>query len=367
MGPTAGIKGDLRCKISSSKLVLDPLLALGGESKEADPTEAEIARAEAAPEPPPLDLAKSLPPGLVAEVDVTADAVQARKIVTGKLALILKLKSQKAVVDLNLDAFRGALAAHVDANLIPPGAAYAFNAALKGLIIQEAFNAYADSYPKKASLQALRNKVSGTLGFEAKGIGKGLNGKAIKRSLDMKGHFKLASGKFTHLEMQEKLASVIPHEPTRKVIGGDITFDRTESNFSMAGGKAGWNDLIVDSGADGRGGTLMIQSNGWMKPGADVDFHVIPHFNPSVVKLDGSLQDAFGDDKGWANYDIAYFGPSMKKAKADFSQGAKKAATKVINKKVDEAKQKAVEEGQKKAQELLKDKGGDMLKGLFGK
>ncbi len=366
-GPLAGIKAKVLYKITSPKLVLDPVAALAGLDEETpDPTEAELAKAAAAPEPPPLNLAKSIPAGVSVDGAIGVDSIQMYKLATGKLVQTLKLANQKAVVDLNLDVFRGSLAAHVEANLVPPGASYAFNAALKGLKAEDAVNGYADSYPKKASLQALRNKVFGTLSFEAKGTGKGLNGKAIKRNLDMKGHFKLAQGKFAHLDMQEKLASVIPHEPTKKAITMDITFDRTESDFAMSGGKASWSDFITDTGADGRGGNLMIQSNGWMKPGADVDFHVIPHFNPAMVNL-GALQDAFGDDKGWATYDVEMSGPTMAKARPDFLQGAKKAATKVINKKIDEAKQKAVEEGTKKAQDLLKDKGGDMLKGLFGK
>jgi hypothetical protein len=286
---------------------------------------------------------------------------------TGRLVQTLALQRQMAQVKLNVSAYQGEVALGVNADLKPAGTAYGLGLKVAGVKFDDLVNDYIASNPKKESLKQLKGKVTGALDMNASGTGRGLNARAIKRQLNLAGHFKLAKGRLSKLEMQEKIAGVIPHPPTAAVFRQDITFDRLETDYTMKGGRVAWPNLIIDTGGDGRGGNLMIEGKGWHQLGADIDMHVVPHFNPSIVKLEGALQDAFGDDKGWATYDsIAYYGPSTKKAKADFSQGVKKAATKVINKQVDAAKQKAKEEAQKKAQEVIQQQGGELIKQLPG-
>ena len=271
-----------------------------------------------------------------------------------------------ALVNLTLQAFQGTLKAQVRANLAVPGTSYGYAVDLAGLNVEDAVNTYADTFPKDASLQQLRNKVFGTLAASARGTGKGLSGAAMEKNLDLTGSFKLAKGKFSHLDMAQKLASVIPYPPVSNLLMSDITFDRTQSDFALKGGKASWTDLVEDTGADGRQGSTMIQSHGFYVLGGAIDTHVILHFNPSVVKLQGTAQEAFADDKGWPTFDVAYYGPTLKQAKADFSQGLKKAAGRVVNRQIDQLKQKAVQQGQQQMQQLLQKQGGGLLKGLFG-
>jgi uncharacterized protein involved in outer membrane biogenesis len=363
MGPQAAWRAKVAYTLTSPQLVLDPLLGLAGSTSPAQDAQPAAAAgpsnaagpvaAKPAPEPAPVQLGKLVPAGITVQGKVDVAALKAMQMQTGRLVQTLSLARQQAQVGLDLAAYQGTVQAKVNANLSVPGATYGLVMKVAGLKLDTLVDDYAASFPKKQSLQQIKGKVSGLLALDASGTGKGLNSQAIIRNLSLKGHFKLGPGKFSHLDIQEKLASVIPHPATAQALRGDITFDRCESDFTMKDGKAAWPNLVVSTGADNRGGTLYIQSNGWLKPGADIDCHVVPHFNPSLVRLDGALQDAFGDDKGWATYDsIAYYGPSSDKAKADFSQGVKKAATQLITKQVNKA---------------LQNKGQDLLKGLLGK
>jgi len=363
MGPQAGWHAKVAYALSSPQLVLDPLLGLAGSTSQAPdarplqaagPSNASKATAaKPAPEPAPVQLGKLIPMGITVQGKVDVAALKAMQMETGHLVQTLSLARQQAQIGLDLAGYQGTVQAKVNANLSVPGAAYGLVAKVAGLKLDKLVDDYAASFPNKQSLQQLKGKVSGALALDASGTGKGLNSQAIIRTLNLKGHFKLGPGKFSHLDIQEKLAAVIPHPPTAQALRGDISFDRCESDFTMKDGKASWPNLIVSTGKDDRGGNLLIQSKGWLKPGADIDCHVAPHFNPSLVRLDGALQDAFGDDKGWATYDsIAYYGPTSDQAKADFSQGVKKAATQLITKQVNKA---------------IQDKGQDLLKGLLGK
>jgi uncharacterized protein involved in outer membrane biogenesis len=362
MGPQAAWRARVAYTLTSPQLVLDPLLGLAGSASQAQdaqpaqaagPSNAAPSAAKPAPEPAPVQLGKLIPLGITVQGKVDVAALKAMQMETGHLVQTLSLARQQAQVGLDLAGYQGTVQAKVNANLSVPGATYGLVMKVAGLKLDKLVDDYAASFPKKQSLQQVKGKVSGLLALDASGTGKGLNSQAIIRNLNLKGHFKLGPGKFSHLDIQERLAAVIPHPPTAQALRGDISFDRCESDFTMKDGKASWPNLVVSSGADDRGGSLLIKSNGWLKPGADIDCHVAPHFNPSLVRLEGALQDAFGDDKGWATYDsIAYYGPTSDKAKADFSQGVKKAATQLITKQVNKA---------------LQDKGQDLLKGLLGR
>jgi uncharacterized protein involved in outer membrane biogenesis len=364
MGPQAAWRANVAYTLTSPQLVLDPLLGLAGsasQAQDAQPAQAAgpsnaskpSSAAKLAPEPAPVQLGKLVPVGISVQGKIDVAALKAMQMQTGRLVQTLSLTRQQAQVGLDLAGYQGTVQARVNANLAIPGSTYGLILKVAGLKLDKLVDDYAASFPKKDSLQKVKGKVSGLLALDATGTGKGLNSQAIIRNLNLRGHFKLGPGKFSHLDIQEKLAAVIPHPATAQALRGDITFDRCETDFTMKDGKAAWSNLVVSTGADNRGGTVYIQGNGWMKPGADIDCHVVPHFNPSIVRLDGALQDAFGDDKGWATYDsIAYYGPSSDKAKADFSHGVKKAATQLITKQVNKA---------------IQQKGQDLLKGLLGR
>jgi hypothetical protein len=172
----------------------------------------------------------------------------------------------------------------------------------------------------------------------------------------------MKDGYLKKLDIQEAIASAIPHPQTQEVLRSDIQFSNLSGDFQMAGERTTVSRFALGSGDDWRGGDVLIQASGTSAPG-QFDFKVVPRFNPKRVKLEGTIGDAFNDDAGWASYNyIAYYGPSRAEAKADFKSGLKNAATQAVKKQVD----RKVEEAKEKAQDLIKDKAGDALKGLFG-
>jgi hypothetical protein len=149
------------------------------------------------------------------------------------------------------------------------------------------------------------------------------------------------------------------------LFGDTISTDQAnfDGNFAYGNGKATLKTFALGTGDDWRGGDLFLQANGAMELGKSVDFKVVPHFNPARVNVGGEVGNAFKDSAGWFTYDyIAYYGPTMKEAKADFSAGLKKAAGRAVEQQVDKVKQQATE----KAQEAIQDKAGDVLKQLPG-
>ena len=166
----------------------------------------------------------------------------------------------------------------------------------------------------------------------------------------MKGQFQLLDGKLSKLDVQEKLAAAIPHQPTAELLRKDLNFGQMLGDFSLKNNVMKLNSFEMSSGKDKRQGDILVLANGQMNVGGAVDFHVAPHFNPRAVKLDGVAQEAFADDHGWASYDsIGYVGPTLDQAKADFSEGAKHAVKQVA---------------QKEATKFAQDKGKDLIKQL---
>ena len=355
------LKADVSYKLTSPKLVLDSIMPI----LLADDTPEELAAkaADAAKTGGIRDFSSSIPAGLSVKGSIVVDSMVYKSIKTSKLTQQIILEKQKLKSATNLDLYGGTFWERTNADLDKVGPPYKLQAGVSSLKFEGLIDDAATSFPDTQAIQGLKGKVFGLFGFKVDATGRGFKKPARFKNLKADGQFSLKDGKILKTEWQEKVASAIPHPQTQAAIRKDLVFDNLVGEFSYSEEKVTLKSFALGSGSDWRGGDIFLQASGTLVPGGAIDFKVVPHFNPNNVKLDGEIGQAFSDDKGWTSYNyIAYYGPTTKDAKADFSKGLENAAKNAANKKIDEVKQKATDEVKKQAQE----KAGDLIKQLPG-
>jgi AsmA protein len=359
------LKAVVTYKLTSPKLILDPIMPilLADDTKEETEQKAAVAAKTGGIQ----DLSAALPAGLSINGSIAVDAMVYKKISTGKLTQQLVLARQKLKSATNLDLYGGTFWERSTADLTKNGPPFSLQSGLSGVKFEGLIDDAAASFPDAKVIQGFKGKVFGLAGYKVDASGKGFKQPARFKNLKADGSFFMKDGKILKTEWQDKLAAAIPHPQTQEAIRKDLVFQNLRGEFSYSAEKATLKSFALGSGEDWRAGEIFLQATGTLVPKGAIDLKVVPHFSPQSVKLEGDLGQAFSDSKGWATYDyIAYYGPTIKEAKADFGAGIKNAAKNALNKKMDEAKQKAGDEVKKQAQE----KAGDLLKklpGLFGK
>jgi len=368
MGPAESRRVSVAYKVSSPKLMLEPLIDYA--SIPDTPAELQAKAEEKAQTGGMKDYRSKVGKGVTVNGSIKVDAMQYKEITTGALVHQLELKNQRLKSTLDLKLFDGTLCNQLEADLAVKGPKHTFRVVLSKMQFEKAVNAAAASFPKNQALAQLKGKVLGSLSFDFKGTGLGSKPPALDKNMVLDGNFGMKDGVIKKLELQEKLAAAIPHPATQEVLRKDIPFGQMGGHIAMKNDKVTLSDFYLSSGADHRGGEILVQANGTQVLGGALDYHITPHFNPRVVKLEGYAADGFNDERGWATYNtIDYKGPDSKSAKADYLAGAKNAAKKIVDKHIDEVKQKAQDEGKKaveeKGKDLIKQLPGN-LKGLFG-
>ncbi len=357
----------VRYEITSPDLNLDPLLAI---ALAPDPPAVEAAKAAEVKRTGGIKDLRGVPRGLEVAGTIKAGALTVKKIKTGTLEHILNLRGGKLSSTMDLKLFDGIIWNKTDVDLTQAGPAFNYDLRVAKLNFDKAVSAVATSFPESVAVAQVKDKIFGALSVNAKGAGRGFKGEAIKKNLSLEGQFEMKDGKLKKLDSVERLAAAIPHPQTQAVLREDIDFGQMGSKLTLRQAKLTVTDFYLSTGADHRGGKLLMQGAGSLVLGGAVDFRMTPHFNPSVVKLDGVAAEGFNDDAQWATYNyLAYKGPTLAEAKADYLAGAKNAAKRVVDKKVQQVKQQA----QEKAKEVIQEKGKDLikqlpdnLKGLFG-
>ncbi len=301
------------------------------------------------------------------KLELKAEALKYKTFATGELKHQSALSGGKVITASNLKLYDGEFWERSTIDLNQKVPAYAFSAGLSKMQLEKFVNAYVASAPKSRRIKMLKDKVFGVLSFKTEGRGRGFKQPAMAANLDLKGQFQLNNGVLKKLDAQERLASAIPHPPTAEALRQDIDFDQAFGDFSLKNSTLNLGQFTLSSGKDHREGNLLIQAKGTQVIGGATDFKITPHFNPRVVKLDGTLGDAFNDDAGWATYDyLGYSGPDSDSAKADYKAGAKGAMNRLLQKQLDQQKKQLQDKAQEEGKKLLEDKGKDILK-LFGK
>jgi uncharacterized protein involved in outer membrane biogenesis len=366
MGPTDKIKFSVNYELNSPKLMLEPLIILVAAlpTDEKKPTLADV---KAGKTIPLEDFSEILPRGFKVIGRVQVDALEYKKIRTGALTHELALQNHQAQSVLALKLFEGEITNTVYARLDKPGPELILQALIRNVQFAPFVDAVVESFPDSNALSELKGKVSGSLNARVNENSRLIGIKPVQflpRS-NLQGSFHIANGIFKSTDMQARIADKIPHQPTSALLRRDIDFERFRGDFSLTNGKLNFKNVLMSSGSDNRGGDLMVQAQGFVNlTGKGVDLKIIPRFNPRVVRLEGVLQDAFGDEQGWASYDhIAYQGDDLKNSKADFKAGAKKAAQKAVKKQVQQVQKKVEEEAKK----IIEEKGGELLRNIFGR
>ncbi len=308
-----------------------------------------------------MDLSKSIPAGVSLKGSIVVDSMVLKSIKTGKLTQQITLAKQKLQSATNLDLYGGTFWERTNVDLSKPGPSFSSQSGLSTMSFDGLIDDAATSFPDKASIQGFKGKVFGKASYKLTASGRGFKAPALMNNLKADGSFSLQDGKITETTWQENIAAVIPYPPAQAALRKDLVFQNMTGDFAMAADKMTLKSFTLGSGSDWRGGDILLQASGTLVPGGAIDFKVVPHFSPNNVKVDGEVGQAFADDKGWATYNyIAYYGPTAKEAKADFSQGLQNAAKNAVSKKVAAAQQQATDAVKQKVQQQA----GDALKKL---
>jgi hypothetical protein len=353
LGGPKKLKANVTYKLSSPKLVLDPVMdmAMAGKPSADD---ASKATAPAAGDGL-MDLSGSVPAGLSLKGSILVDSMVYKQIKTGKLSQQISLVKQKLQSATNLDLYGGTFWERTNVDLSKRGPSYGSQSGLSGMSFNGLVDDAAASFPDSSAAQNFKGKVFGAASYKVTASGKGFKAPALMKNLKADGSFGLQDGKITKTDWQEKIASVIPSASTQAALRKDLVFQNLVGEFGFAANKMTLKSFTLGSGKDWRAGDILLQASGTLVPGGPIDFKVVPHFSPKSVQVGGEVGKAFEDDKGWATYNyIGYSGPTSKEAKADFSQGLQNAAKNAVNKKVDEAKQKATDAVKQQAGNALK-------------
>jgi AsmA protein len=379
-GPTASMKADVSYSVRAHKLNLDPILAISAPDKGAGgAAAAQSASGEGAAASPAAgagsgarssgrglpSYAAQVPRGLSLDGRVDVDSMSADGLTTGKLTQRLLLSRQRLSSTTDLQLYGGRLHERSSVDLSQAGPVFASSLGLDGLDLHALIDDAASSSPN-SKLAQLKGKVDGKLSFSADVKGRGLAQPWVLDNTVAKADFEFKDGVIRKTDMQERLASVIPHPQTQQLLRADIKFAEAKGLIQYSARRMTLKSFDLGSGSDWRGGDEYVQASGILDLDKDLDFKIVPHFNPAADNIGGDLGRAFQDDKGWPTYDyIEYSGPSAKEAKASFTAGLKKAASKAVAQHVDQVKQVARQAVQKNAGSLLKKLPGGLNK-LFG-
>jgi uncharacterized protein involved in outer membrane biogenesis len=294
----------------------------------------------------------SLSKDLVADLDAESSDLEVQGLKTGHFGATLRLRKLQADLAEDMDLYKGHLSVRGGADLAPAEPTFHADVVLKNVDFGPMVDDLAAASPQSGAWQQVKGKVSGALSFKADAKGQGLAEPAFTKHLQATASFDLKDGVIRKTDVQESLASAIPDPQTQAVLRGDIKFSDAVGNLVVEGPKTTLKSFQLGSGADWRSGVLYLQASGSQFKDGPLDYRVVPHFNPAQVQVAGDVGRALQDERGWPTFDyIAYGGPTAAQAKADFSAGIQKAATKAVTDKV---------------QDLLKNQSGNALKGLFG-
>jgi len=372
MGPTDKLKASIRYSVKSPQLNLDPLLAVGATTTAASANSALAPSGtaqEAAAGGPLPSYAKSVPKGLSVDGIIDVDAMAVKGYHTGKMTQHLVLKDQRITSATDLVLYQGKVYERSSADLSVPGPVFKSTLGVDGLVFTKLVDDAVAVSPT-SQLAQLKGKVEGRLSIKADVKGRGLAKPWVLDNTIATVDFSFKDGAIRKTDLQEKLAAAIPLPQAQQILRSDITFSEARGQAAYAARRLTLKSFDLGTGADWRQGPEYISASGYEVLEKDLDFRVIPRFNPSQVSGGGDAVRAFEDDKGWPSFDyIDYAGPSQSQAKADFTAGLKKAAGKAVAQHVEQAKKVAVQAAQKAIQQaapnLIKQLPGGLNK-LFG-
>jgi len=307
---------------------------------------------------------RSVPLNLKLDANVDLQNILFKEMKLDSVSLKAAMSNRVLTVDLReLKAYKGNVKGSMTADLNVSGVGYSVNElTAKGFDATPASNDVIESFlTNLPDYKDLKNKVYGTLSFNAAITGRGVETPDIIANAKGKGSFLLANGKVSKL----KSLSAIGEKIGLKTLQEDIDIKEFKSNFSIANKVVTLSKLDLNNGDKGDiklafDGSANIGTMAFIK-GNKLSLKL----NPATTKLSPEY-DNFKDEKGWYSLDFEMTGslkmpipiPQLGKAVGGIIENKKKAAEqaaqKEIDKKKQEAEQKAKEELEKKAKELLK-------------
>ncbi len=263
---------------------------------------------------------------------------------------------------LEVGAYGGKITAGVVADLKVYGIGYTVaDLSAKGINATPGSNDVIDSFLTKLPDHGeLKDKISGTLGFNVTLAGRGIEKEDIIANSKGKGSFLLANGKISKLNSLVAIGEKIG----LKTLQEDILVKEFKSNFSIANKIINISKLDLNNGDKGDvkvafDGSANMETLAFVK-GNKLSLKL----NPTTNKLSADY-DAFKDENGWYSLDFEMTGslkkpipiPQLGKPVQNLMNAKKKEvedqAQKEIDKKKAEAEQKVKEELEQKAKDLL--------------
>ena len=307
---------------------------------------------------------RSIPLNLKLDANVDLQNILFKEMKLDSISLKAAMSNRVLTVDLReLKAYKGSVKGSVTADLNVSGVGYSVNELIaKGFDATPASNDVIESFlTNLPDYKDLKNKVYGTLSFNAAIAGRGVETSDIIANAKGKGSFLLANGKVSKL----KSLSAIGEKIGLKTLQEDIDIKEFKSNFSIVNKVVTLSKLDLNNGDKGDiklafDGSANIGTMAFVKGN-----RLSLKLNPATTKLSAEY-DNFKDEKGWYSLDFEMTGslkmpipiPQLGKAIGGIIENKKKeaeqAAQKEIDKQKQEAEQKAKEELEKKAKELLK-------------
>lgn len=307
---------------------------------------------------------RSVPSNLTLDATVDLNNILFKEMKLDSLALKGTMSNKVMNITLQeLRAYKGTIKGSAIIDLKVSGIKYSISGLTgKGFDAAPASNDVIGSFlTKLPDYNELKNKLQGTLSFDAVLTGKGIETPDIIANAKGKGSFLLANGKVSKL----KSLAAIGEKIGLKTLQEDIDIKEFKSNFSIANKVVTLSKLDLNNGDKGDiklafDGSANISTLEFIK-GNKLSLKL----NPATSKLSADY-DAFKDEKGWYSLDFEMVGslkkpipiPSLGKPVQQIINTKKKEAEKAAQKEIDKAKKeaedKAKQELEKKAKELLK-------------
>ena len=347
----------LTLKVSSNKLDTNKFLAIT-TSPNAKPAPYGILTANINKTlkyvPLNLDLAASVLLQNVLYKEMKLDSISFKAAMSNK---VIKTSG------LEISAYGGKITAGVTADLKVNGIGYTVSdLSAKEINAAPGSNDVIGSFlTKLPDYGELKDKISGTLGFNVTLAGRGIEKEDIIANAKGKGSFILANGKISKFNS----LAAIGEKLGLKTLQEDILLKEFKSNFSFANRIVNISKLALDNGDKG---DIKIAFDGSanMETLAFVKGNTLSlKLNPASNKL-SSEYDAFKDENGWYSLDFEMTGslkrpipiPQLGKPVQQLINNKKKeienAASKELENQKQKAEQKAKEELEQKAKDLIK-------------
>lgn len=307
---------------------------------------------------------KSVPSNLMLDATVDLNNILFKEMKLDSLALKGTMSNKVLnIVIQELKAYKGTVKGNAVIDLKVSGIKYSISGLNgKGFDASPASNDVIGSFlTKLPDYNELKNKLHGTLGFDAALTGQGIETSDIIANAKGKGSFLLANGKVSKL----KTLAAVGEKIGLKTLQEDIDIKEFKSNFSIANKVVTLSKLDLNNGDAGDiklsfNGSANIVSLEFIK-GNTLSLKL----NPKTTKLAADY-DAFKDKNGWYSLDFEMVGslkrpipiPRFEKAVQQIMDTKKKEAEQAAQKELDKAKKDAEE----KAKQQLEEKAKEMLK-----